>query len=362
MLMMCTPFSKELPFKKILFHGLVLDKYGKKMSKTKGNGVDPSIIIKKYGADNLRYYLVSASKISSDLIFSEEQIKKGERLKIKVQNVFNLIKIFIKSQKECSQEYASSDHIEKNIWVANRKLTLDKFNKLEKELKRNTEYDLHLRIKKIKNFFRNFFCSRYLEMIKIYKSLEKQNTEFTQLLFLFTISLLHPFLPFLTEEIYQQFKKEGTIKLLEKDSLLITSRNLIKKTLQRIVKENIQKTPKKKIKEIIDVIETCWQIEKEVQRPRAKGKELEILLLDKNSDQKIWKNALKPEEIKYANFVLKKKNIKLISMSSNSLIEQMFFSKTIFTKNKPKTIVFLSKKTKLGRINHKIQNEKEEKN
>jgi valyl-tRNA synthetase len=201
----------KLPWQKTVISGFVLDEKGEKMSKSKGNVVDPREIISKYSADALRYW-ASGIGFGEDLRWSEKEVNNGRKLIIKISNIFKFSMIHLKNyQPSKKTKFEPEDE-----WI---------LSKLEKTLKNYLDcfekYQYQKARKLVDSFFWNDFCANYIEMIKSRLYNKKRN--FSAALFvlyhcLFEIIKLYAcFIPFLTEEIYQQyfkkFNKEKSVHL-----------------------------------------------------------------------------------------------------------------------------------------------------
>ena len=190
--------SEELngvrPFKDCLIHGLVRDKQGRKMSKSLGNGVDPMVMIKEYGADALRYYLTTDVAAGTDLNFDEVKIKSTWNYINKVWNASRFVLMNIENLKEIKLDNLKPE----DKWI------LSKYNKVVKQVTKHMEkYDFNIVGSELYNFVYDDFCSNYIEMAKY--SIEDETTQ-SVLCYVLTgiLKMLHPFMPFVTEEIYQK--------------------------------------------------------------------------------------------------------------------------------------------------------------
>lgn len=214
-------FTKQIPFKTIIIHGIIRDQHGKKMSKSLNNGIDPIDIIEKYGADTLRYFLLSNNNEGKDLTYSEEKIKLSWNFVNKIWNIsrylllnlsnnFKPVKnfnLYIKTIKKNIKEN------EINYWIINE-LTKN-INMINFNMKK---YNFFLINKNLYDFIINKYCSWYIELTKI--NLIRKNTKiknFTLQTIFFILKqiviILHPFIPFITEEIYQSLKLKKSIML-----------------------------------------------------------------------------------------------------------------------------------------------------
>ena len=210
-------FMGKCPFKKVLINGIVRDKFGSKMSKSLGNGVDPLELIDKYGADSLRYSLVSGLSMGIDLKYDEEKTKQSKLFLNKLYNAgkYVLHAASIDNYDDFEQFLIAN----KNKLSISDKWIITKVNKLSKEINRNLEkYELGVAINKLTSFVWNTFCDWYIEISKVQLKDEQQAmvTKYV-LLYVFdkTLKLLHPFVPFITEYIYQNLPIHSETIMLE---------------------------------------------------------------------------------------------------------------------------------------------------
>ena len=181
------------PFKDCLIHGLIRDKLGRKMSKSLGNGVDPFDMVEKYGADSLRYYLSTDGSMGMDLRFDEVKLTSTWNFINKIWNASRFVLMNIEDLKEIKLNKLKNE----DKWI------LTKYEKMLKSVTKHMDkYEFNLAGAEIYDFTWNYFCDYYIEMAKY--SIEKNETQST-LCYVLTgiLKLLHPFMPFVTEEIYQ---------------------------------------------------------------------------------------------------------------------------------------------------------------
>jgi valyl-tRNA synthetase len=191
----------EKPFSKVLIHGLVRDSQGRKMSKSLGNGIDPLEIIDKYGADALRFTLITGNAPGNDMRFYWERVEASRNFANKVWNASR----FIMMNLEKAEIPETID--EKLLTVAD-KWILSKVNTLVKEATENLEsFELGIAVQKIYDFVWEEFCDWYIEMVKPRLYSETDETKAAALwtlkqVLINSLKLLHPYMPFITEEIY----------------------------------------------------------------------------------------------------------------------------------------------------------------
>ncbi len=184
------------PFKHVYFTGMVRDKQRRKMSKSLGNSPDALKLISDFGADGVRFGMLSCSPAGGDLLFDEKLVETGRNFSNKIWNALRLIKTLEIEEKPLSEldKLAVS-------WMNN------KFNKIAKEIESDfNEYKLSEALMKMYSFIWSDFCSWYLELIKPPFGEKIGSAIYDETIGLFTkiTSLLHPFMPFLTEEVYHQ--------------------------------------------------------------------------------------------------------------------------------------------------------------
>ena len=190
----------KCPFSDVLIHGLVRDEQGRKMSKSLGNGIDPLEIIDQYGADALRLTLVTGNAPGNDMRYSEKKIIASRNFANKVWNASRFMLMNI--EKADLSNVSLDDLTPADKWI------LSKANSLVKEVTDNMEnYDFGVAVSKLNDFIWEEFCDWYIEMVKPRLYSETDETKGAALWTLKTVlgnalKLLHPFMPFITEEIY----------------------------------------------------------------------------------------------------------------------------------------------------------------
>jgi len=187
---------KEIPFENVYLHGMVLDKHGKKMSKSKGNGIDPIDVIDKFGTDAVRLSLLIGSTPGNDVRFSEEKIEGYRNF---VNKLWNISRYIIMNQELKIKNYKIDYG---NLTLAD-KWILDELNNLIKEVENDLEnYNFSTAGEKLREFTWNDFADWYLEISKI----EKNKDELLIYILKDLLKLWHPFIPFVTEEIWKNIK------------------------------------------------------------------------------------------------------------------------------------------------------------
>ncbi len=194
------------PFHTVLFHGLVRDAQGRKMSKSLGNGIDPLEVIEQYGADALRMTLITGNAPGNDMRFYYERVEANRNFANKIWNASR----FIMMNMEGKTVTDASDSLEPaDRWI------LSKLNSLVKEVTDNMEsFELGIAVQKIYDFIWDEFCDWYIEMVKprLYNSdnMCSQNAVLWTLktVLIDALKLLHPYMPFITEEIFCTLQSE----------------------------------------------------------------------------------------------------------------------------------------------------------
>jgi len=235
MMMMGNHLIKKSPFSKVYVHALVRDEKGQKMSKSKGNVIDPLDLIKKYGADSLRFTLISMAAPGRDVKLSEDRVK-GYR------NFLNKIWNSNKFSQLNNCKYNKDLNIKKikldiNKWIY---FELIKTNINAQKYISNFRFDEAARI--IYQFVWHYYCDWYIEFLKpIFDSKEKKNLketrDFAAYIHSQILIMLHPFIPFFTEKVWLDLKLDVILKspLMNKNWVLpLKSTNQFKKSYQKI--------------------------------------------------------------------------------------------------------------------------------
>lgn len=191
----------ETPFETVFIHGIVRDSEGRKMSKSLGNGIDPLEVIDSYGADALRFMLVTGNAPGNDIRFYPERVEAARNFANKIWNasrfiMMNLDRDIMNKYKDC-KEYTLADK-----WI------LSRMNTVIKEVTDNLDkYEIGMALQKIYDFMWTELCDWYIELVKpvFYGDDEKQKGIAYNVLYTVLTSglkLLHPVMPFITEEIF----------------------------------------------------------------------------------------------------------------------------------------------------------------
>ena len=283
------------PFKDCVIHGLIRDKQGRKMSKSLGNGVDPFDMVEKYGADSLRYYLSTDVALGTDLRFDEVKISSTWNYINKIWNASRFVLMNIEDLKEIKLENLKNE----DKWI------LSKYEKLVKSVTKHMDkYEFNLASAEIYDFTWNTFCDYYIEMAKY--SLENDATKST-LCYVLTgiLKMLHPFMPFVTEEIYSM------LPIKDEESIMISEYPKYNKKYIFEVEENA-------VDDSVEFIKSFRNIKAE----NNMTKDLKVLF-DTEDDNELIVKMLKLGE----NVVQKPLGIKAYKVFSNRVKATIFFEK-----------------------------------
>ncbi len=202
----------QIPFDTVFFHGLIRDAQGCKMSKSLGNGIDPLEEIEKYGADALRFTLVTGNSPGNDMRYSDEKVNSSRNFANKIWNAARFILMNLEN-KDVKCELPKNLSLE-DKWI------LSKFNELTKQVTENLEkFELGTAVSKIYDFLWDDFCDWYIELAKITINSTEDKDHGAEHVLVWvlsnTLKLLHPFMPYITEEIWQALPHEGEALMIE---------------------------------------------------------------------------------------------------------------------------------------------------
>jgi len=192
--------TNEVPFNHVLVHGLVRDAEGRKMSKSLGNGVDPLEIIDEFGADALRFMLITGLTPGNDTRYQNDKLEASRNFANKLWNASRFVLMNIKDNKEINIDPDNLKNEDK--WI------LSRIDIITEEVNKNLDnFDLGLALHKIYEFIWNEYCDWYIELVKPRLYGEDEKDKDTALYVLVNVmkdmlKLLHPFMPFITEEIW----------------------------------------------------------------------------------------------------------------------------------------------------------------
>ena len=200
-------YTGKAPFNTVLFHGIVRDAQGRKMSKSLGNGIDPLEEIEKYGADALRFTLATGNTPGNDMRYSAERVEASRNFANKLWNAARFVLMNL-------DENEPVPYIPENLALED-KWVLSQFNNVVKEVTENLDkFEIGLAVSKLYDFIWDVFCDWYIELSKVRLNsddAEGKATAKAVLVYVLsnTLKLLHPFMPFITEEIWQALPHKG---------------------------------------------------------------------------------------------------------------------------------------------------------
>ncbi|MGB9721525.1 MAG: valine--tRNA ligase [bacterium] len=203
MIMAGLEFTNNIPFSNVVFHPMIRDEKGRKMSKSLGNSPEPMELIEKYGADALRLGLMLITPAEQDVLYNEKSIDVGRKFCNKLWNAARLILTsFPDISEDLTDELSDFDR-----WI------LNEFNQLLKDAHYYfSNFEFNSLSRRVYDFVWHKFCDWYLEIIKIPPYNQRNISKY---LLREILKILHPFIPFVTEEIYQRFSKKRKSILLE---------------------------------------------------------------------------------------------------------------------------------------------------
>ncbi len=270
MVMMGLAFGKDIPFHHVFIHGLVRDSQGRKMSKSLGNGIDPVEVIDKYGADTLRFTLITGNTPGNDMRFYWERVESSRNFANKIWNAsrYMLMNLagFDKSFQPTDDDYTLADR-----WI------LSRYAQTERNVTDNIEkFELGEAARALYEFIWNEFCDWYIELTKarLYDKTEEgrrsRETALYVLSFVLehTLRLLHPFMPFLTEEIWQKVPHDESVK-----SIMIADWPAGQEHF-------INEAAEQQMTAIMETIKTVRNLRAEVGAAPGKKSEVELNFLD----------------------------------------------------------------------------------
>jgi valyl-tRNA synthetase len=295
MIMMSFFALNEIPFEKVYLHGMVLDKDGKKMSKSKGNGIDPIDIINQFGTDSLRLSLLLGNTPGNDMRISEEKISSSRNF---INKLWNISRFIISNSQSFDDNYNEDKLNLSDKWLLNR------LNQTIKTVNQNiADYKFSLAGEDLKNFTWNDLADWYLEAKKFEK--DDNNEKILMFVLKSVLKLWHPFIPFVTEVIWQE--------LNEKKLLMIN-----KWPVENNINFETEESNFELIKEIITSIRNARSANKlepaqKVQAIIIAGEKEEII---KNQEHLIKSLKTGVEDIEYSNDrqEIPEKNTVLISI------------------------------------------------
>ncbi len=206
----------EKPFHTVLFHGLIRDSQGRKMSKSLGNGIDPLEVIEKYGADALRLTLITGNAPGNDMRFYWERVESSRNFANKIWNASRFIMMNL--EEGTLAEPSLSELATEDRWI------LSKVNRLAKDVTENMDkFELGIAVQKVYDFIWDEFCDWYIEISKTRTFKKEENPESARVamwtlktVLIQALKLLHPYMPFITEEIFCTLQEEEETIMLSR--------------------------------------------------------------------------------------------------------------------------------------------------
>jgi valyl-tRNA synthetase len=225
MIMMGIEFMGEIPFHDVYFNGIIRDGQGRKMSKSLGNGIDPLEMVQQYSADAVRFSLLSLSAEGQDINLSTKDFEVGRNFSNKLWNAFRFLGMNL---DEGGLKNGSLDFVQKQIKANKLNLAdlwiLSRYQKTVKKVSRGLElFKFHEATDSIYSFFWREYCDWHLELIKprLYNTQNPDEKKTALAVAVFVLKgilhLLHPFIPFITEEIWMKIRNEN-----ESESIMIS--------------------------------------------------------------------------------------------------------------------------------------------
>ena len=209
MIFMGLEFKEEIPFKHVFIHGLVRDSQGRKMSKSLGNGINPLEVIDEYGADALRFTLVTGNTPGNDMRFYMERVEANRNFANKIWNASKFVLMNLEGFDE-SFVPSAEDYTLADKWI------LEEYNKTVTNITNNLDkFELGEAASAVYDFIWNTYCDWYIELAKprLYNKEGGRDRQTAQYLLVSILrhmmELLHPFMPFVTEHIWQHLPHEG---------------------------------------------------------------------------------------------------------------------------------------------------------
>lgn len=205
--------TNKTPFDHVLFTGLIRDPQGRKMSKSLGNGVDPIDVVNKYGADALRFTIITGNSPGNDMRYDEKRIVASRNFANKLWNATRFVLMNVDENDDI--KFKNLDLSLEDKWI------LKRLNNVVEEVSKNLDkYEIGLAASRIEDFIWEEFCDWYIEFAKERLNSSDENKKSTVkkvLLYVLKdmIALLHPFMPFITEEIYKQLPNKKDMLIVE---------------------------------------------------------------------------------------------------------------------------------------------------
>ncbi|EKO1914344.1 valine--tRNA ligase [Clostridium botulinum] len=339
----------DIPFDTVLIHGIVRDSEGRKMSKSLGNGVDPIEVIEEYGADALRFALVTGNAPGNDIRYYPERVEAARNFANKIWNASRFV--LMNLDKDLMNKYKDN----KNYTIAD-KWILSRLNTVVKEVTENIEkFELGIASQKIYDFIWGEFCDWYIELVK--PVLYGENEEAKGIAFNVlhkvletSLQLLHPIMPFITEEIY-------THLYTEYESIVISKWPEYKESLK-------DEKSEKDMEYIIEAIKSIRNVRTEMNVPPSRKAKLMIYLTENEAEGSFKEGEVYFEKLASASEVsfledkeTSDKNVSVVTRGAEifiPLLELVDIEKELERLNKEKEKL----EKEIDRVEKKLSNEK----
>lgn len=293
----------KAPFKDVLIHGLIRDSEGRKFSKSLGNGIDPLDIVEKYGADALRLMLVTGNAAGNDMRFYWEKVEASRNFNNKLWNASRFV---LMNFDNTDIKISMSELSDADKWI------ISKVNKLSKEVTENMDnYDLGVAAQKIQDFLWDEFCDWYIEMVKPRLYNKEDTTRNAALWTLKTVlinalKLLHPFMPFITEEIFMHLQDTEETIMLSSWPVYDESMNFEKE--------------EKEIELIKEAVKNIRNIRSEMNVPPSKKATVIVVSTDENIKNTFKQNEVFFSTLAYASEIITQENKDNIGNDTVSIV------------------------------------------
>jgi len=310
MMMMGLKFMGEIPFEKVFINPLIKDIEGKKMSKSRGNVIDPLLMIDQYGADVLRMTLASLTIQSNYIRLSEEKIESFRNFTNKIWNVSRFALTHLNDFKPEEIDEKKLDFTLFDKWI------LSKLNKTIKKVTNSLEnYKFSKSAMEIYEFTWNYFCDWYVELVKetLYKddeSYERKTAQYVLWKILDNIlRLLHPFMPFITEEIWQ--------KLPHKEESISVSK------WPTYEKEEIDISVENQMEMLQNTIKVIRNIKAEMNIPLTKAVDVHINVVSEDKEKILKQHISSIKNLAYTQSINVDSSIKKPEYSATGILEDV---------------------------------------
>ena len=276
MIMAGLEFMQDIPFKDVYIHGTVRDIEGKKMSKSLGNIIDPLEIIHEYGADALRFSLISITAQGQDVFLSKERFQQGRNFANKIWNASRFI---LMNLEPCETKVDLCVFFKKeDLDIVNRWI-LSRFYTVLKETNKNLEaYKFNEAANTLYGFFWHEFCDWYLEMIKSDIKNQRNQVVMYKVLEKF-LRLIHPFMPYISEEIWQRIYNQG-----QSPGGGVPGNSIMIQPWPHVQEQMIDKKKEDKLNLIFEIIASIRNIRQELEIPLQK--EIGVIIASPNQENR----------------------------------------------------------------------------